>query len=231
MTNSLKSIFRKILGLKNDTEFFAQAGEDAIVWKIATYVFEIEKGFFVDVGAFHPFQHSNTYLLYKAGWRGINIDPRPGSKALFDRHRPEDINIEAGIAEASGRMTYYFIGENSTMNTFSLENLERLGLTHEVKQRIEVPVCRLDEVMGEHGAGRRIDYLNVDAEGFETQILNSIDLERFGVKIISIEQNGVLNFQDVLTSDTFRYLSGHGYAPVAKNVILKDVSTVFYVRR
>ena len=64
-------------------------------------------GFFVDVGAHHPFRFSNTYLLYRAGWSGLNIDALPGTKRLFDRYRPRDITIEAGVATAEGVLEYW----------------------------------------------------------------------------------------------------------------------------
>jgi hypothetical protein len=54
-------------------------------------------GFYIDVGAHHPFRYSNTHMLYRRGWRGINIDPIPGAKIAFDRFRPGDINLEMGV--------------------------------------------------------------------------------------------------------------------------------------
>ena len=55
-------------------------------------IFEGRKtGFYVDIGCHHPFRFSNSYLFYKLGWRGICVDPLPGTKALFNKWRPEDI--------------------------------------------------------------------------------------------------------------------------------------------
>jgi FkbM family methyltransferase len=230
MFSKLKSFSRMAVGLKSDTEYFSQAGEDAIAWKIARYVLNLQRGFYVDVGAYHPYKHSNTYLLYKAGWRGINIDPRPGMKALFERYRAEDINIEAGIAEQEGEMTYYIIDDDSTMNTFSRENLVRLNLLDQVRQKVPTPVHRLDEVLDRHSGAKEVDYLNIDAEGFESEILNSLDVGNHRPKMISIEQNDVLTLKDVINSDTSKLLESHSYSGVAKNILLADVATVFYLR-
>ena len=52
---------------------------------------------FIDVGAHHPMRFSNTYLFYKKKWKGINIDPLPGSMKLFNKLRPRDINLELGV--------------------------------------------------------------------------------------------------------------------------------------
>ena len=56
------------------------------------------KGTFVDLGAFHPMRYNNTYLLYKKGWRGINIDLNNATIELFKIIRPEDINICAALS-------------------------------------------------------------------------------------------------------------------------------------
>src|SRR5690349_18351333 len=78
---------------------YSQEGEDMVLRR----VFEHKAhGFYVDVGAHHPMRFSNTYFFYRRGWRGINIDARPGSKREFDRARPRDINVECGVAQVAG---------------------------------------------------------------------------------------------------------------------------------
>jgi FkbM family methyltransferase len=230
MIRQLKTKVRSLLGLRNETDYYAQGGEDAIVSKIFSYVLPVEKGFYVDVGAYHPFKHSNTYLLYKAGWRGVNIDPRPGSKALFDKHRPRDINLEYGVASQDGSLTYYMIGEESTMNTFSRENLERLGMMDAVTETVEVPVRKLSAILADHASGSDVDYLNIDAEGYELEILGELASSSIRPAVISVEQNGPLNLRDVLQSETCAFLSQNNYTPIAKNIIIRDISTVFYIR-
>ncbi|MFT7246563.1 MAG: hypothetical protein ACI82A_003940, partial [Candidatus Azotimanducaceae bacterium] len=69
---------------------WSQEGEDQILRRI----FEQQStGFYVDVGAHHPKRFSNTFLFYKLGWQGINIDAMPGSMALFNRERSRDLNL------------------------------------------------------------------------------------------------------------------------------------------
>jgi FkbM family methyltransferase len=227
---ALKNLIRLAFGFRNDTDYFAQCGEDAVVSSIFRHVFETNVGFYFDIGAYHPYRHSNTYLLYRAGWQGINVDPRPGTKDLFDRYRPRDINVEAGIASADGAMTYYMVGEDSTMNTFSRENLETLGIFDRVLRTIEVPVWSLPSLLSRYPDITKIDYMNVDAEGFEMEILEGLDRSKLKPTIISIEQNGIFSLADVLTSETCSRMARIGYAPIAKNVILRNVATVFYTR-
>src|SRR6185312_5485470 len=106
---------------------FSQGGEDIILMEILKgYNLLRSDGFFVDVGAYHPFNGSNTYELYKLGWSGINIEARPGSKKLFDECRPLDINLEMGVTLADEILTYYYISESSPMNSFSKKYLDEI---------------------------------------------------------------------------------------------------------
>jgi FkbM family methyltransferase len=228
MLREIKNKLRFLLGIKSETDYYSQGGEDAIVSKTFNYLIPVKQGFYLDIGAFHPYKHSNTYLLYKSGWSGINVDPRPGSKLIFDKYRSRDVNIEAGIGSRDSQMTYYFLGEDSTMNSFSKSNLEKLGVFDQVKKTIDVPVFTVRTLLDRHPELKNLDYLNIDAEGFEMEILSGIDYNLVTPKVISIEQNDILTFSDVLDSEVCKFLSVKGYLPFAKNVLLPHVSTVFY---
>lgn len=76
------------------SHFYSQEGEDMVLRKIFK---NQKKGFYVDIGAHHPKRFSNTHLLYKKGWKGINIDVTPGSIKLFNQLRPRDTNLELGV--------------------------------------------------------------------------------------------------------------------------------------
>jgi len=229
MFKKIKKIIRSLIGLRNDTDYYSQGGEDAIVFNTFTYLIPVKNGFYIDIGAYHPFKHSNTYLLYKAGWKGINIDPRPGSKALFNHYRRRDINIEAGIAANDGKMIYYMLDDISTMNTFSKDNLERNDLLNKVTKTVDVSVFTLNSLLQQYPHVKTVDYLNIDAEGFEMEVLSGLDFSLFAPRLISIEQNDILNFEDVLSSVVAKYLISKGYSPYAKNILLSNVSTVFYI--
>lgn len=230
MRTQVRKLIRSLIGIKSETDYFSQAGEDAIVSKLFNYVLPVERGTYVDIGAYHPFKHSNTYILYRSGWRGVNVDPNPVCKALFDKHRPDDLNVSAGVGAENSTMTYYILGEDSTMNSFSRENLEKLGLLDSVKRTIEVPVLTLDSIFEKYASTAKVDYLNIDAEGYEMEILSRLGSCPTRPDVISLEQNGVRSLKDVLDSEACRFLASHDYSPVAKNILLSDIATVFYVR-
>ena len=101
----------KLVHLKNQfwkgfaNVYYSQSGEDII---IGNFFQNKNKGFFVDVGAYHPKHYSNTYLLYKNGWRGINIEPNPASIKLFNKYRKNDINLQTGVLNEN-KEAYYHI--------------------------------------------------------------------------------------------------------------------------
>src|SRR3989344_5781411 len=74
---------------------YSQNGEDIIL--VALFA-KKKNGFYVDVGAHHPERYSNTHLLYKNGWWGVNIDPDPDAMRLFKKRRPRDRNLCVGIS-------------------------------------------------------------------------------------------------------------------------------------
>ena len=83
---------------------YSQNQEDVVLYRLAQLVPE---GFYVDVGAAHPIMDNVTYALYKAGWRGINIEPMKREADLLREIRPRDITCEVAAGESSGRVTLY----------------------------------------------------------------------------------------------------------------------------
>jgi FkbM family methyltransferase len=204
-----------LLGYHTYAPSFSSAGEDMILRHIIGS--DKRDGFFVDVGAYHPSLFSNTYFFYLHGWRGINIEARPGSKALFDRVRPKDINLEIGISNKRGELTYYFIADDSTMNSFSREFLVELGIVDEVKRELPVPVMPLSEVLESHlPKGQSIDFMNVDIEGHDLEALRSNDWQRFRPKFVVVEDHSI----DPEKSEIVRFMRGCGYDLCVQNVII-----------
>jgi FkbM family methyltransferase len=183
-------------------------------------------GFYVDVGAFHPVRSSNTYFFYLNGWHGINIEARPGSRALFDRVRPRDVNMELGISRESGEMTYYFVAEDSTMNSFSREFLEHIGMLAEVKREIPVPVEPLATVL-EHELpeGQVIDFMSVDVEGHDLSVLQSNDWSRFRPRFVVVEDSQT----DVNRSGIVRFMKRQDYDVCVQNVIILDKINEYFL--
>ena len=228
LPHDIKKHFQQaLLGYHSYAPSFASAGEDMIL----RHLIGSDKmdGFYVDVGAYHPVRASNTYFFYVNGWRGINVEARPGSKSLFDRVRPRDTNVEVGVSKERGELTYYFIGEDSTMNSFSREFLEHIGMLGEVKREIPVTVLPLAEVLARHlPPGQVIDFMSVDVEGHDLQALESNDWARFRPRFVVVEDKEV----SAERSEIVRFMRGQGYEVCAQNVIILDkINEYFFLDR
>jgi FkbM family methyltransferase len=188
---------------------YAESGEDLL---LASLMGERKKaGFYVDVGAHHPKRISNTYYFYRRGWQGINIDPAPGRKRLFDFYRPRDINLECGVAQQQGIMTYFMFDE-SELNGFSRELSEdrvRTGRFHLTGQK-EALVVSLKQILDEHlPAGLEIDFLTVDVEGMDLEVLGSNDWSRYCPHFVLVEIKGAV--ADIQGNPIYSMLVQHGY--------------------
>lgn len=216
-------VFIKLRYFKNNyfdgyaLKSYSQEGEDMILRRI----FETQRtGFYVDVGAHHPKRFSNTFFFYKKGWRGMNIDAMPGSMRDFDKFRSRDINIEQPISDKKEMLTYYAFNEPA-LNGFSKAiSDERNGLEgYKVLFKKELETKTLDEVLNTNLPDDfdQIDFLTIDVEGLDFQVLKSISLDRYRPKIILVE---ILKttFTDLQDHEVTKYLENYGYAICAKTV-------------
>lgn len=171
-------------GFADATRSFSQEGEDLI---LATHFQGRAPGVYVDIGAHHPRRFSNTYLLYEKGWRGIVVDPTPGFAALHRLARPEDTIIEAAVGSEPGRATLYLYDE-SALNTLSLERQRELR-SRGVRPRgeVEVDVRRLDEILEQQRTPTSFEFVSVDVEGWERDVLGSNNWRRFRPQVVACE--------------------------------------------
>ena len=151
----------------------SQFGEDKFLYNLfeKNYV-----GKYLDVGCFHPTKHNNTSLFYKNGWQGINIDLNSLAIDLFNFMRPNDININTAVSSEESEKTLFFLSENNTQNTLSENQLLFLKKHHnlrddEIIKKI-IQTRRLDNILKENNFDN-IDFMNLDVEGHELDVLKS----------------------------------------------------------
>ena len=101
---------------------YSMDGEDLFIDNF----FKNKRGLYVDVGAYHPLELSNTYLLHKRKWEGINIDINSLSIEYFDFLRPNDINLNLGVAKKNSTKIIYFQKEKSPLNTLNLNHAKKI---------------------------------------------------------------------------------------------------------
>lgn len=180
---------------------YSQWGEDQF---ISEYFKEKKEGIYLDIGCFHPYMYSNTCLLNKKGWRGINIDINPTSIDLFNISRPKDVNICTTISEQKKVFDIYYDDPFSPVNTLDkkfYENLHNKSLKNVKKLTVESK--SIQEILDISKINQNIDFINIDAEGMDYKILKDINFTQLKPKLISIETHNVdgsasKNFDSIL---------------------------------
>ena len=195
---------------------YADSGEDLFILK------ELGRnGFYVDVGCHHPTRLNNCHLLYLNGWNGINIDPNEISIKLFDFARKRDVNICTAISLKKGEVEFFYNKPLSLYNSMVKNNT----LNHQKIVNSNTLNNVLDKTKFKN---KTIDFLSIDAEGKDFEVIQSLDFKKYSPKFICIEvwaENRHENYE-LNKSDIYKFLTGKGYSVVfneKENFIFKKV--------
>jgi len=163
---------------------FAQNAEDIVLHRALGH---LDGGFFVDVGANEPTHDSVTKLFYERGWSGINIEPQVSCFENLVRERQRDVNLNIGVGSTAGELTLWVVPEAKAMSTFSPEQAERLrGMGYQTRPTT-VEVKTLVDVFADHVGNRTVDFLKVDVEGLEEEVLGTFDWSRWRPRVVVVE--------------------------------------------
>ncbi len=198
---------------------YAQEGEDILLKRIFEYRNINNGGFYVDVGAHHPQRFSNTYFFYKRGWKGINIDATPFSMKLFNELRESDINLEFAVSDKQETLTYYMFNEPA-LNSFDKElSLKRNLLEHySILGTKNINTITLENILDKYlPKNQDIDFLSIDVEGFDFQVLKSNNWEKYKPKVVLIEVLAK-DIENMLNSEVYIYMKKLNYIYYAKSV-------------
>ncbi len=162
---------------------YAQNYEDVMLWRVLKH---IEKGFYIDIGAWSPEEHSVTKSFYESGWRGINIEPNPDYFGLYEKKRKEDVNLCVAVSDMEGEAEMYFVSNPglSSLDKSIAEGHSSLGW---VATPANVKVRTLEGVCEEYCLEEDIHFLKIDVEGFEEQVLRGNDWSRFRPWVVVVE--------------------------------------------
>jgi FkbM family methyltransferase len=171
------------------------------------------------VGAHHPYRFSNTLFFYKRGWRGINIEPTPNAVKAFNIFRRRDINLNIGISSKRDKLLFYCFNEPA-LNGFSKELSEERDSTsakYKITKQIEIETLPLADVLDQYlPAEQKIDFLTIDVEGFDLQVLQSNNWQKYKPTFILVEDR--IDFNNLADSEVYQYLEKQGYQLVAKTL-------------
>ena len=183
----LKDRISYAAGFSKSKRSFSQCGEDLLV----NYVFNlrnIKNPTYLDIGANHPFFLSNTALFYLKGCRGLNIEANPQLIREFELFRRKDINLNVGVGPVEDEMDFYVIND-PTLSTFSRAEADHLTATgkYSVQAVEKIKLTTVDKLIVKYCNGQFPDFLSIDVEGLDYDILRSIDFSKYWPKVICVE--------------------------------------------
>ncbi len=193
--SKVKRTFKKIKNFNNadsnkvnphTSKSYSQCGEDLIV----QYIFKlrgIQKPSYIDIGANSPFYLSNTALFYEIGCRGINIEANPGLIEDFKQSRPEDINLNIGVSDKEEELEFYIMKDN-TLSTFSKEECDfMLSNGKPLAEVKKIKLNTISNILLEYSDNKFPDFMSLDVEGMDFDILRSIDFNNSVPRVICVE--------------------------------------------
>ena len=188
---------------------YAQNQEDIVLWRALK---DCTPGFYVDVGANDPQEHSVTNLFYQHGWNGINIEPVEHYYKKLKIERTRDINLNLAVGEREDTLLFYEILETG-LSTFVPDNIlefEKQGF--KVIERT-VGVLTLNQVFNQYiSPSQEINFLKIDVEGFEESVIRGIDFTNWRPWVLAIEAVHAIShksmhqrWEKLLLDNNYRY--------------------------
>ena len=158
---------------------YSHWGVDLIITKLLN---SKNKGIYIDVGCHHPFLNNHSYLLYKSGWEGINIDIDYNSIDMFNFFRKSDVNIQTAVTDHKGEVDLFFYHNRAAKNTISKE------FGSDAKEQKKINSDTLNNIIeNSKFKNSKIDFVSIDVEGNEMNVLNGFNLKKYKPKLILLE--------------------------------------------
>jgi len=173
-------------------KYFSEGGQDKFFHKM--FFKNKRDGFFVDIGASDGTTFSNTCFFERSlGWKGICIEPAPDAFELLCQRRRNSICIEGCIADYTGRGTYADGGllgglVDKLDPRFKYTPIIKCGILQGKVKTLEVSCYVLSDILDRYNV-RHIDFLSIDVEGAEFDILKTIDFQKCAIDCITVEIN------------------------------------------
>ena len=213
MINYLKKIYYE----KYSKKSYSLSNVDLVIERI----FKKKKnGIFIDVGCNHPIKYNNTYLLYKKGWNGINIDLDQESIKQFNELRTRDVNIQTLVTSFDDEeKDLYFYHNRSAINTISKELVETRN--NNFKEIKKIKGKSLNSIIeNTKFKESKIDLMSIDIENYEFEALKNFNFNKYNIDIVVTEITDInikdletynLSLENITKSNLYKLLINNGY--------------------
>ena len=200
--------------IKSKKISYSLTGIDLIV----DYIFKKNNGIYIDVGCNHPVYSNNTYLLYKKGWQGINIDINEKSVKLFNLFRKNDLNINLAVSSKKTELEYINFHDKSPINKIKTTFNKDLHPLDKIKK---IKSDTLDSIIeNSKYKDKKIDFVSIDVEGYEIEVIKGFNLKKYKPSIIVIEYLDTnlrtieiknFNLQNIINSEIYKLMIKNEY--------------------
>jgi FkbM family methyltransferase len=162
---------------------YAQNLEDVMLQRIFS---NVERGFYIDIGACDPMQDSVTYAFYQRGWTGINIEPNPGFFKRLQLNRTRDINLDQLVSNQEGVLDFVQVDGAgiSSVNNQVVNRANDLGFN---VSHIRKEATTLQAIAQQYCLGRTVHFLKIDVEGHEANVIAGADWTIFRPLVLVVE--------------------------------------------
>ena len=173
---------------------------------VLNYFKNKKKGFYVDVGCYHPIHRNNTHLLHMQNWSGVNIDTSHFSISLFNFMRPKDLNYNCAISDKNENIKLFYQKELSQLSTIEKSQAESV-FQGEIKEK-EINAFTLDEILSrDKYKDSKIDLLDIDVEGADLKVLRGLSFDKFKPELVCVE----IHAKEIEKSDIYNFLIDKNY--------------------
>lgn len=180
---------------------YAQHGDDFFLANLFEII-GVERPSYLDIGAHHPFEISNTALLYKRGSRGVNVEANPNLIQAFKDHRPEDITVNVGVGPIPGVLPFFMHGPTAGRNTFDPDERDQwLSEGQALTETKQIKIVSINSIVEDYCNRKWPDLLTMDAEGLDIPILEDAQLYYNQPKVICVEvrEKNIRQVKDLLS--------------------------------
>ena len=223
MLGQFKQLVKKLLFILfnkhyyNNTTSFAQAGED----KVLEFLFSsmgISTITYLEIGTNNPIAYNNTYLFYLKGSRGVCVEPNPNLIEQIKKYRPNDVCLNVGVAKENiEELDFYIFDHNDSakgLSTFSKDEVTLVESTTSIKLEkiIKIPVININKILEEYFATKAPDFVSIDVEGLDLEILQSFNFDLFRPIVFCVETvNFTTNHKKTKRLDIIDFMQSKDY--------------------
>lgn len=193
---------------------YSQIGQDL---KVLDFYKNKRDGFFVEIGASNGIELSNTYLLEKTyDWKGVCVEPVPEKFELLCKNRPNSLCYDDAVYNESNKQVIFDIANNYDLLSGISSNIDcHISCVNSNKTQIIKNTISLNDLLEKANSPLFIEYLSLDTEGSELEILKSVDFQKYIFGLIDVEHNYVeprrSQMRDLLTSNGYEYIGENSF--------------------